>query len=246
MLPFTKRPSRRPTADNSQSIHTGDIELVRSDAPASRYPAPPSDRPRVFQRSVSDDDKTLLMPAKLRATIAPPKPTSSAPPAMPSMRSVAPPSLKGLVRPRASDAGEERTMLRPIPAEIARTAPSSRPPSPAMMPTPYMPFKPPAPSKKPAPPPVPAPINAKGGSDAKSKRPDSDARLEVPAAVITQRTRILPRKPSMSWAAALVALGVFTGLVTAVVARGDADSLIDATASLVDPTAARQIGRAHV
>ncbi len=224
-------------------IHTGDIEVVRggsSPKPSSRYPAPPSDRPRVFSRSVAgsdEEDKTLMMPTKMRTTIAPPRPAN----APPSVRPVAPPSLKGLVKPRID---EERTMLRPASAEEQAmlrpssrpAAPSSRPPSPAMMPTPYMPFKPPTAAKKSAPPP-PLPVNAKGGSD---KKPgDSDARLEVPAAVITTKTRILPRKPSMQWAAALVALGVFTGLVTAVVARGDADSLLDATASLVDPTAAR-------
>ena len=243
MLPFTKRPARRTAPETSDMIHTGDIEVVRggsSPKPSSRYPAPPSDRPRVFARSVSDDDdKTLMMPSKLRATIAPPRPAN----APPSVRPVPPPSLKGLVvSPGRGRVDEERTMLRPASAEeqallrpsSAPSKPSSRPPSPAMMPTPYMPFKPPVAAKKSAPPP---PINAKGGSDKKAA--DSDARLEVPAAVITTKTRILPRKPSMSWAAALVALGVFTGLVTAVVARGDADSLLDATASLVDPTAAR-------
>lgn len=40
----------------------------------------------------------------------------------------------------------------------------------------------------------------------------------------------------MSWAAGLMALGALVGLVTAVVARGDADALIDATASIVDPS----------
>jgi hypothetical protein len=40
----------------------------------------------------------------------------------------------------------------------------------------------------------------------------------------------------MSWAVGLMALGAMVGLVTAVVARGDADSLIDATAGLVDPS----------
>jgi hypothetical protein len=61
---------------------------------------------------------------------------------------------------------------------------------------------------------------------------------DPPATVITARTRIVAARPTMSWAAALVAMGVFVGLVTAVVARGDADTLIDATASFVDPSGA--------
>jgi hypothetical protein len=64
----------------------------------------------------------------------------------------------------------------------------------------------------------------------------SDPRLDPPATVITARTRIVAARPTMSWAAALVAMGVFVGLVTAVVARGDADTLIDAAASFVDPS----------
>jgi hypothetical protein len=62
---------------------------------------------------------------------------------------------------------------------------------------------------------------------------------DPPATVITARTRIVAARPTMSWAAALVAMGVFVGLVTAVVARGDADTLIDATASFVDPSGTR-------
>ena len=57
-----------------------------------------------------------------------------------------------------------------------------------------------------------------------------------PATVITTRTKVLIGRPTISWAAALVAMGIFVGLVTAVVARGDADTLIDATAGFVDPT----------
>ncbi len=66
--------------------------------------------------------------------------------------------------------------------------------------------------------------------------PKSDPRIDPPATVVTARTRIVMARPTMSWAAALVATGVFVGLVTAVVARGDADTLIDATASFVDPS----------
>jgi hypothetical protein len=64
----------------------------------------------------------------------------------------------------------------------------------------------------------------------------SDPRIDPPATVITARTRIVAARPTISWAAALVTMGVFVGLVTAVVARGDADTLIDAAASFVDPS----------
>ena len=100
-----------------------------------------------------------------------------------------------------------------------------------MMPTPYMPMKPMAVGQT-AP---PVTMNAPGGSD--MRRPaSSDPHGDPPSAVITAKTRILRTKSSMSWAAGLMALGALVGLVTAVVARGDADALIDATASIVDPS----------
>jgi len=57
----------------------------------------------------------------------------------------------------------------------------------------------------------------------------------TPGTVITTRTRVLSGKPAISWAAALVAMGIFTGLVTAVLARGEGDAVVDATAAFVDP-----------
>lgn len=64
----------------------------------------------------------------------------------------------------------------------------------------------------------------------------SDSRASsAPGTVITTRTRALSSRPAISWAAALVAMGVFTGLVTAVLARGESDSMADVTASFVDP-----------
>ena len=55
--------------------------------------------------------------------------------------------------------------------------------------------------------------------------------------VITPRPRT-PGRPTAIWAAALVAMGVFAGLASSVLARGDADSIVDATASFVDPARA--------
>jgi hypothetical protein len=46
----------------------------------------------------------------------------------------------------------------------------------------------------------------------------------------------------LSWGAALVGLGIAAGLAAAIVARGDADSLLDATARFVDPSGAHAAG----
>ncbi|HEX7667293.1 MAG TPA: hypothetical protein VF407_22330, partial [Polyangiaceae bacterium] len=48
---------------------------------------------------------------------------------------------------------------------------------------------------------------------------DSEPHIHAGATVLTART--LKSRPTMSWAAALVAMGIFAGLVTAAVARGD-------------------------
>jgi hypothetical protein len=65
------------------------------------------------------------------------------------------------------------------------------------------------------------------------RTPSSQPHLDPPGTVITTRTRLLTGRPVVSWAAALVAMGVFAGLVTAVLARGDGDSA-ETTASFVD------------
>ncbi len=163
-----------------------------------------------------------------------------------SERPPSPESLRGAGRRRMDT--EDRTILRPtstLPPSLQRTAPAAafaatvpgappppapQPPSarpPAMMPTPYMPMKPLGAAGQTAP---PVSLNAPGGSDRKSEPPG-----DPPSSVITAKTRIIRAKSSMSWAAGLMALGAIVGLVTAVVARGDADSFLDATASFVDP-----------
>ena len=50
---------------------------------------------------------------------------------------------------------------------------------------------------------------------------DSDPRFNPSATVMTSRS--LTGRPTVSWAAALVIMGIFAGLVTAAVARGDLD-----------------------
>lgn len=80
---------------------------------------------------------------------------------------------------------------------------------------------------------APIPVAPNSLSPMAMPRSDSDAG-SIPGTVITTRTKLLGR-PTMSWSAALVAMGIFAGLVTAVVARGDGDALVDATAAFVDP-----------
>jgi hypothetical protein len=250
-----------------ETISTGDYEVVHVAPPSSRrpspsqYPSPPSDRPRVFSRSASDEEKTLFFatqssrgaipPSAYPGATVPPIPKAPRTPEMnvralvrqtrPVERSEAP-SMRGAVRPRFD--AEDRTVLRPSappshPAQVA--APVSSPPpsarassprpssrAPAAMATPFGAVRPVAAA--------PA-VNVPGGSDRKPTVSDSQAfTLDPPSAAnITQRTRAVRARANVSWAAALLALGVFVGLVTAVVARGDADALIDATASFVDP-----------
>lgn len=158
-------------------------------------------------------------------------------------------NLRGALRP-AVDA-EDHTILRPMgemgtfppaarivkaPAATATPKPAPRSASAkplAMMPTPYQPTVAQQ-ALKPTAPPVALSVNAPGAATGRAPAP-SDPNGDPPSAVVTARTRIFRPRSTATWAAALVAVGAVVGLVTAVIARGDADSLIDATATIVDP-----------
>jgi hypothetical protein len=225
MLPFTKR-SVRPE-DASDLIRTGDIEVVPSAArKGSSFPSPPASRPRVFARSMSDEEMTTLLPRKgMTFSSRPPAPVTPMP--MPKLTSSRPsprarleePPTRQFVLPSAPPASAAPTSPMPPPPSIS---PVAGPPRSSNRPQPQLERA----AMKPQPVPAAAP------------HPKSDPRIDPPATVVTARTRIVMARPTMSWAAALVATGVFVGLVTAVVARGDADTLIDATASFVDPSGA--------
>jgi hypothetical protein len=245
VLPSSKRPPRH----QDEIIRTGDFEIIHA-APSSRGRT--TERPRIaVQAPVSDEDQTLLFSGSPRSML-PPRPAS--PVATPSMRPPRAPemNLRGLVREthekpavqertnlrgsmRQRPDNEDRTILRPTstipPASKRVSQPPPKPASarpPAMMPTPYQPMKPSAP-------PVSVSLNAPGGSDQRKPAP-SNPHEDPPSAVITARTRIGSSGSKVSWAAGLVALGAVVGLIAAVLVRGDADSIIDATASLVDPS----------
>jgi hypothetical protein len=272
VLPFTKRQNRH---EEIETIDSGEIEIVRvapSQPPASlamsqpppkssRYPAPPSDRPRVFEHNHTDDEMTNVMPSKKGSSFPPA--SSQAPRSAGRSRasSYAPPRL---------GSSEDETMLRGSTTRLP--PPSSRPASASTRHAPVSSFVPPPPPAVPRAFDVtpatsmgmqlPSDLRAQAiaamqqhqaqmpfaRTAAASMQPAAAMpmpaasgtippveRTDPPGTVITTRTRVLIGRPTVSWAAALVAMGVFVGLVTAVVARGDADSLIDATASFVDP-----------
>lgn len=246
MLPSSKRPPRH----QEEVIRTGDFEVIEPARPSRA--ARVTERPRMPMPTASDEDQTLLFSGSTRSMLPP---RSAAAAATPSMRAPRVPdmnlrglvraghekpavqertNLRGSVRPRPD--AEDRTILRPtstIPPAGRISAPppppkpiSSRPP--AMMPTPFEPHRPTAP-------PVALSVNAPGGSDTRKPAP-SDPHGDPPGAVITAKTRILRPRSSWSWAAGLVAVGAVVGIISAILVRGDADSLIDATATMVDPS----------
>jgi len=255
MLPPSKRPPR--SNDPSEVIRTGDYEVVDASAPSPKRRANVSERPHFAAAplEVDDEDRTLLFKGSTRSMLPPRPQTPAAMPVIakpskaPSTRALvrgserppSPQSLRGSERPPGPESlrggprgrvdNEDRTILRPtstLPPQLQRMAPaappkpaSARPP--AMMPTPYVPMKPIDPGTT-AP---PVAINAPGGTDSRDSEP--------PSSVITARTRVLRSKASASWAIGLMAIGAIVGLATAIVAHGDADSVLDAAAGFVDP-----------
>ncbi len=246
MLPFHKR---TPRTDDFEDLHTGDLmEVVgpvvakSSHVPAS-FPAPPSSRPQMFREPSSTDEVTCLMPAKGYGTLPPP-PRSVRPSVSAPVQSFRPPQHQGFVhqqphqQPQQLDAESTRTDYRTLPPTYGSFPPPPRAPfamsaMPQPIPQSMLSTIPPAPGSF-------SPV-AYSMSTAKS---DSDARIDPPATVITTRTKVLTGRPTLSWGAALVAMGIFGGLVTAVLARGDGDALVDATASFVDPAHAAHAAQA--
>jgi len=241
VLPFTKRPARsddasddtaseerevRASAPSTETTGTGTgmtTEVAASDLETSSVASMPDaeERPRVFNRSAAgDEDMTMLMPRK-GMTFAERPPPAVVPEPMPKLISARPP------RPML-DEPPTRHFVVPSAMLASSAPPSSSSPSSARP----MQLARPDILERPLPPPP-------------ETRP-SDPKIDPPATVITARTRIVAAPPTISWAAALVAMGVFVGLVTAVVARGDADTLIDAAASFVDPSGARAAAAAPV
>ncbi len=265
MLPFTKRPNRYEEEERIDTGKVESVSVVPS-APLSmprpmpsRPPskaappserhlhAPPSESLGSFLPSFSGDEMTTLMPNK---------PSSSFPPASaraPRNGRSRPRPNAGLV-PRVDD--EDRTTLRPNSSASSLLASTPVPAAPPSHPASFTPPAPPSSARGlriNTPPTVigqaiPAEVRAHAVTAMQthpspmprpmydSSSSQTDLPVDPPATAVTARTRVLIGRPTVSWAAALVAMGVFVGLVTAIVARGDADSLIDVTASFVDPS----------
>ena len=244
MLPFNKRNAR---TDDLEDLKTGDIlEAVRS----TRRGAPRSARPQVFERlqHPEQEEVTVMMPSK--RTLPPPpamgaagRPNLVVPSPLPYNHVVVDPSSASGGYP-ASDEPAFEADEAPLPVHNGgRTHVLS--PSPLAMPVARSYVEPVQPAyafpfnghAQPA----PASIAPVAMSVAPNAEP-SDPRFEVPATVITTRTKVLTGRPTVSWAAALVAMGVFAGLVTAVIARGDGDSMFDATVAFADSHGVRAPG----
>jgi hypothetical protein len=161
-----------------------------------------------------DDDPTLLFSGSLPSILPPrpDKPISQPPiakaPPLPNLRG----GLRGPHRPESerprADA-EDRTILRPVPADLL---------------------------------PRRSPIPAAGSSDARpSGAPDRKTARnsdvgDPPSTVNTAKVHIVRAASRQSATAALVAVGAFVGLVIAMIARGDANGVLDATAGMMDPS----------
>jgi hypothetical protein len=242
LLPFTKRPTALYES-GSELVRTDEIEVLKS---ASRSSRTRSARPRPPLPSSSDEEMTRLMPMRPYRP-AEPHPTFSStrrPPAWqmnpappmavdePSRTLVRPPSVPPPSSQRTIGATFHAPKAPQVPRE-ARLTQEVR----ATRPVESRPVedRPPSPDSVP---PVAFSTTLASGSPRGSSPSTPPPRPNMPGTIITARTRMKPGRPTAVWAAALVAMGVFVGLASAVLARGDADSLVDTTASFVDPARA--------
>jgi hypothetical protein len=209
MLPFNKRHrDPQPSANGLPRFPLPSLSAVH--APV---------RPRM--ESFSDEERTTLMQrTPSSGHLVARRPASSPPPAPPARAranpSSRPPPAPPSARPSQRVFPPKPTMDDPTKTAYAAPSPMFTLPVSQMV----IPGPPRMPSDAP-PPPVVA-----------SVPPPPMSTGDLPAAVITSNTKIIAGRPTASWTAALVAVGVFAGLVTAVLARGDGDALL---ANLVDP-----------
>jgi len=139
VLPFSKR---TPRADEAgEIINTGEFEVIRVGATpkvaqVARVPQMPPAQARAFQRSISDDERTMVMPQKPKSNppgfIASPTPSTSL---APSLKTSAPREAKmDRPRPPMSMANDEHTIVRP--QDMSKNAFAAGRPSPVAAPTP--------------------------------------------------------------------------------------------------------------
>jgi len=242
MLPNKRRGVQKDDSDSPTVIQS------RGNASAPPSVRPPSHRPppREYEPSVSDE-VTSLFPASSRAPMSFPKAA-----AVPSEFASAPMSMR---EPNTSSPDEPSfTIVRPmdLPPVSNRTgalrateplrSPSGRPPPPSSAratdpPTVPLGFQ----TTGPVQPPAPMPLPSFRPAPAPAMRFESDARVDVPPMAISTSNEIVLRgRPTAAWMMMLVVMGLFGGIISAVIARGDGDSLLQAGAAFVDPSRAAQ------
>lgn len=231
MLPFHKR-----LASSEYTLDTDDLEPV-SLPPVSTPPSFRPARPNIRIAARDDDERTMMVPSSRR---------TPAPQMAPSARSQAlrMPKIPMSFVPRISVSDEEVTLVRPgmrstgtlltMRADAQPASHSPRVEIAAMvrdeLASKLEPRETAAGTSE-------IKLDAAVPSAAQSQEIRSVRALDVasdpPAATITTRTRLGGARPTASWAAALVALGVFAGLVTAMVARGETPLASAAQAQMV-------------
>ncbi len=225
-------------------------------AKASRFPAAPSSRPLLPPLRRDDDEKTMVKVPTPRPSASPAN--LAVPPSIPSSSRV--PSFRPVAQSHAHVQADlepdynadERTMLRPglntPPSSSSPRLPTLPPISPgslraapqtgsAVIPVALREMS--SEGREPAAPATIRPVTlapAHRYPHLAKTMPVSGRTSDAGGAVITTRTHVLAGgRPTMSWFAAIMATGVFLGLLSAVIARGDSDALLDATAAFVDP-----------
>lgn len=236
MLPFHKR-SRMSNASGSIEIDSDDLEAV--EIPSVR---PPSVRPGGYaprHSLASFDDEMTVVRVDKRVSTSPPPRAAYQMPRIP--QSYAPNfdeyDRQAAAAERRRRADEEPTLLHP-------NSTSQRPLLSMNGPRSVIVDQEPPRSRRvmqhevPPPPPsramvdeAPRSARAVDASSSSAHVRAVDMSMTSSSSGSTDVSKL--RRPSMGWAAGLVVVGVFAGLIAAVVARGDG---LSAVASLVDPS----------
>ncbi len=236
-LPPVRPPSIRPAAGVAPSRSTSSFppaamssqHRLPPPSPPSVRPSAPSARPSArppisFRPPADDNERTLFVAEK--------QPRRTLDLRQPKVPNFDEPSVMVTSSPRDSFSDDEATRIHPNSSRsvLSMSAPIS--------------------SRR-----LPEDSSGRVRSDVPPPPPPSSVRVEEPrsaAAVdmsmtvgagasqsqqVTSRNgKLNPGRPTAVWAAALVAVGVFTGLAAALVARGGSDSVVTASAALIDPS----------
>lgn len=226
-LPPVRPPSVRPAAGAAPRYSSSrpPAPMSSRSLPSPSAPPPrPSTRPPISFRPPSDDNERTLMVAEK----APRRTLDLRSPKMPTF------DEPSVIPPRESFSDEEATRIHPNSSRsvLSMSSPSAR----RMLDESSGRIRSDVP-----PPPV---------SSLRMEEPRSAAAIDMSMTVgasasqsqqVTSSTKLNPGRPTAVWAAALVAVGVFTGLAAALVARGGSDSFVTASAALIDPSQGPQI-----